>query len=189
MTPFAGILAAAALLAGQSPSISEVAVPPDCMSAVRASLGPGAVVLRYGHLSTTTASEALAVVKLASAPTHRECVPVSRAAVFRLEKSGWKIALDAAKEIRNTEGYIGLSYIDDAHVLYGYCLSTTDKRSDGVPAFSLYLSSLERDGTEGLPTEISWNQSVGRYQEVTANAGSRFKPELKNPPHIHSRTK
>jgi hypothetical protein len=42
-------------------------------------------------------------------------------------------------------------------------------------------SNLDHDG---IPIEIGWNATVGRYQEFSVDQEPEgFKPELKNPPH------
>ena len=144
-------------------------------------MGPSAVLLRCGQLSNTGTLEALAVISLKSIPNGNECTPASRIVILRQEKSGWKAALTAAKEVKNPEGYIGLDYIDDTYTFLGHCLHIADKRSDGSPAFTIFLTYLRnrRGETEGSSTEISWNSQAGRYQEFAGE----FLPEVKNLPH------
>ena len=107
---------------------------------------------------------------------------ISDLAILRLVGKTWKPVLRASKSITNDDGYIGIDY-DDSFRFHGYEVAFADKRGDGKPAFAMTLtyltSKLDRDG---IPVEIGWNPTVGRYPEFSANQEG-FKPELKNPPH------
>jgi len=169
-------------LMAQRPASSRVAVPQACLDAIKMALGPGASVLRYGALNTTSAPEVIAAVKLKSFPAHADCTPVSRMVILRLEKSGWKTILDASKQIKNSEGYVGIDYIDDSSSSPGYCLQMSDHRSDSAHVFTIFMSYLNKAGDiEGSSIEISWNSKLDRYQEFADVEG--FLPEVKNPPH------
>jgi hypothetical protein len=121
-------------------------------------------------------------------------IPVSKFVVLRqVSSSGWSIVLTADKNwIRNDAGYVGFeagSSIDDSYRITGYRVSFFDHNSDGVPGFTISLYYLTPSGdNDGLPMEVGWNPSVGRFQwfayEVEPHG---FRPEVKNPPHIRTR--
>jgi len=159
---------------------SEVAHQ-SCATAAIAALGPGAEVLRCGSWSGAGSPQALVVLKLGSVPSSKGCAPVSRVMILSSGPTGWRTVLEASKEIRNPVGYIGLDFIDDSYKFLGYCLATADRRSDGSPGFSLFLTYLRSlsGETEGTSFEIGWNARVKRYQEFDGE----FRPEVIDPPH------
>lgn len=156
-----------------------------CLSAAKARLGPRAVVVTCGQLGNPAATELLAAVKPSRATATGYCVPVSQFVVLRAENSGWTAVLERGREIRNSEGYIALDYIDDIADFAGYCLEILKTRSDGKPTFTIVLSYFnDRGDIEGSQTEISWDGNVRRYREFDAEG---FRPEIKNPPHIQAK--
>jgi hypothetical protein len=159
-----------------------------CVTAAREKLGPDAAVLRCGHLSDSGALETLAVVKLASIAGQGNCVAVSRLAVLRHDGTEWKAELEADQQIKNPEGYIGLSYIDDSYKVRGYCLTVTDRRTGSREPFSIALGYITKNGRfEGVPVYIGWNSKVGRYQEFAGNDDAAgFNSEVKHPRHVNT---
>jgi hypothetical protein len=161
----------------------------SCLDAARAALGPGAVVLRCGDLNSSGTPEAVAALVLK--PNRKRCTPASRVLILRFERAGWRKVFDAGEhfEIRNTEGYVGIDYIDDANVYRGYCVEISDRSGSELFSVGLaFIGSDDRVDEEGLPINVAWNSKVGRYQEIVSNdAPPKFAPELKNPPHINTR--
>jgi len=131
--------------------------------------------------------DSIAFVRLKQFSEDQNGIPVSRLVILQKVDSQWKTALDAARQIQNPAGYVGIDYIDDSQQYLGYRANFLDRRSDGKPAFLVQLSYLRTDGKpEGVPIEISWNPTAGRFQEFSVNQEPEgFKTELKNPPHIH----
>ncbi|MEW5980348.1 MAG: hypothetical protein AB1898_31560 [Acidobacteriota bacterium] len=158
------------------------------MKAARRLLGPKAEILRYGDISKNGKIEALAIAKLTADPGSGKDILISRAIILRREGSEWNVVLDAAEQIKNKEGYIGLDYIDESSGFYGYRLTLNDRRGDEQPAFTIYLTDLGPDGEpQGTAIEINWNPDVGRYQEFSyGDYPAVFKPELKNPRRLRS---
>jgi hypothetical protein len=159
----------------------------QCQEAARKALGPGAEIIKQGAFNTPSVQEAVAVVRgQIVPPTNTEGLAVSRLAILRRGPSGWRVVLTASKEIQNDAGYVGIDYIDDSMSSYGYRVLFPDQRDDGKRVFSVSLSYMRKDGSaDGIPLEISWDSSVGRYREFGMNSDPPgFKPEIKNPPHL-----
>jgi len=159
----------------------------ECLEVAQKMLGSDAQVARCGHLIGVSDVESIAFVRLKQFSEDPNGIPVSRLVILQKVDSQWKTALDVARQIQNSAGYVGIDYIDDSQQYSGYRANFLDQRSDNHPAFVLHLSYLRTDGkSEGVPIEISWNPAAGRFQEFSANQEPEgFKTELKNPPHIH----
>lgn len=114
----------------------------DCRSAAKSALGPDAEVGRCGHLVGGASLEAVAFIKLRRFADGRDGLPVSRLVILRRDNSHWSVALNIAKQIQNSSGYIGIDYIDDSLQYPGYRVAFLDRRADGKPAFVLKLSYL-----------------------------------------------
>lgn len=157
----------------------------ECVEAARGVLGECIEVLRCGNLNNTTVLETVAAIRKGPSHNGTNGVFVSQLVILRQEPSGWEKALTASRQISNSEGYIGIDYIDDSTSYWGYSVQFHDHRADGKAAFVLslrYMSS-ERD-TDEFPVDITWNEHAGRYQEFSMNYDPLgFKPELKNPSH------
>ena len=161
----------------------------ECRDAARNLLGNGAEIVKYGSFNNPNVQEAVAVVHTEHSPHRGGELDVSRLIILRHERTGWRVALTAGKEVNNEAGFIGIDYIDDSMSFWGYRVLFLDQRDDGKKAFALSLGYLSKDGnTEGIPLEISWDESVGRYREFDTNSDpAGFKRELKKPPHIMPR--
>lgn len=155
----------------------------NCLKTARKILGPTAELLKYGDLNKNGAVEALAAVRLRGRNTSIDGTLISRALILRHEGSSWAVVLDISNHVTNSQGFVGIEFIDDSP-FYGYALSVADARNNGTKAFTIYLVYLNKvRESEGAPMEISWNVKVGRYQEYAyGDDPPRFKPELKNPP-------
>jgi hypothetical protein len=146
-------------------------------------IGPTAELLRFGSFSKDAPLDCVAVNPLPGKASQGKSIRISRLIVLRHEESAWSLALDAAKEISNPKGYVGLDYIDDGYRFEGYEVDVTVRGSDEKPRFTLWFSFLAQGQTEGIPTEIGWNRANGRYQEFDYGNTQKFKAELTNPPH------
>ena len=95
----------------------------SCLDAAASTVGARAVVLRCGDLNASGTLEAVVAVPLK--PDRKDCVPVSRLLVLRRDPTGWKPAFEAGphSEIKNTEGYVGVDYIDDSDLYPSSLLS------------------------------------------------------------------
>jgi hypothetical protein len=95
------------------------------------------------------------------------------------------LTADKQNWIRNNVGYVGLEFIDDSADFIGYRVSFSGEGVRETPGFTIWLNYLSPTGhNEGVATRISWNPSVGRFQEYTENDEPvGFRPEVKSPPH------
>jgi hypothetical protein len=168
---------------------AETVVAQDCFDAVKKVLGTDGQVAKYGHLVGQKSVEVVAYTRIKKFKQNSEGVPISKLVVLQKNNSHWDVVLNVSKEIKNPFGYIGLDYIDDSQDYPGFRVSFSDHRSDGVRAFVILLFYIGTNGEiEGIPTEVSWNGMVARFQEFSVNeAPEGFKPELKNPPHIKNK--
>jgi hypothetical protein len=163
----------------------------SCLAAARAALGPGAVVLKCGHLIGPGDLEVAAAIPLRPFRADASGTAVSRLVILRKAAgtSRWVNEFTADKDwTRNPAGYVGVEYIDDSFKYTGYRVSFSGRRSDGAPGFTLFLFSLNPNGSnEGVPLEVGWNRSVKRFQEFSYEAEPvGFRAEIKNPPHIRT---
>lgn len=162
----------------------------SCREAAKKALGPEAEVLNCGHLTSTRALETVAVIRLKGFRTTTDGIPVSNLVILRQEESEWSVELTADKKwIRNGAGYVGIDFIDDSADFVGYRVSFSGEGSKETSGFTVGLFYLGPNGhNEGISTDISWNQRVGRFQEYSENKDpSGFQVENKNPPHIRRR--
>lgn len=128
--------------------------------------------------------QCLAVVPLGQSKTSNDSLPIRRGVMLEFRDGRWSKVLDISRNIRNGAGYIGIDYLDTG-TNYGYSLSLSDKRSDNVRQFTLFLTHLnDKRQIEGIPIEISWNAALGRYQEFAPNEldPPGYKLEIANPP-------
>ena len=156
----------------------------ECLDAAKKVLGERAEVLKCGTLNDPNVLETVAALRKKTSHGDAADIFVSQLVILRHEASGWNKALSASKQLKNTVGSIGTSYVDDAFQFWGYSVKFYNSRSDGEKEFviSLAYMSSERD-TEEVPIDISWDKSVGRYREFNLyNEPVGFKAELKNPP-------
>jgi hypothetical protein len=161
-----------------------------CAEAARNALGPRAEVLKCGQLTGTGVLEVVAAVLLKQFRTTADGIPVSKLMVLRQIQSRWVVELTADRNpIRNSVGYLGLDFIDDSDRYSRYRISFYDEGSHKIPGFTIALFYLSPRGeNEGVPVEISWNRSLGRFQEYTENHEPEgFQSENKNPQHIRKR--
>lgn len=175
---FTAILFLTCAVAGQ-----DLPARDSCASAAKRLLGPNAELVKYGQFAGANGMDGIAVVKIRR--TNDDRLLVTDLAILHWAGGGWKAVLRASKSITNDAGYIGIDYIDDEFRFYGYEAQFAGRRSDGKPGFALMLSYLTRTlNRDGIPIEIAWNPTTGRFQELSINEEPEgFKAELKNPPH------
>jgi hypothetical protein len=163
----------------------------NCKEAAIEALGPTATVLRCGHLTRVDSLEVIAVIQLRQFREARNAVAVSKLVILRKNTSQWETLLTADRQnwIRNNAGYIGVEFIDDSADFVGYRISFSDEGSGDISKFTIWFNYLSPKGqNEGIETGITWNPSVGRFQEFPENQEPEgFQPEIKNPKHIRTR--
>jgi hypothetical protein len=191
------LLALAALPTFSNPLLNTTTTPSeaefehemnDCLTAAKNTLGANADILRCGDLNDPNVLEAVAALRKNAPGNEKGRILVSRLVILRRERSSWLTALDVSREIKNTEGFIGIDYIDDYSPLWAYSVQFYESLPGGKKCFVISLAYItdERDTNE-VPVDISWDPSVGRYREFSLNfQPTGFKPELRNPPH-HTR--
>jgi hypothetical protein len=141
--------------------------------------------IRSGRLSGGAPEECVAVVVAKGFASLREGTAVLRLVILRDDRGRWPVVFEAGRQLRNSDGYVGLDYIDDAFDFRGYRLKLGDKGCDGAARFTLVFWYLTSEGADdGLSIEVGWNRATGRYQEFDCfSEAPVFKTELKNPPH------
>jgi len=162
----------------------------SCSDAAKKALGFEGEVVRCGYLTGADTLEAVAVLRLEQFRDRGDSIAVSKLVILRQNSPEWNVELTADRGwIRNSAGYVGIEFIDDSEQIFGYRASFSDRRSDDVAAYTIYLNFLSPTGhNEGTAIEISWNPSVARFQEFAYGEDPEgFKPEIKNPPHIRTR--
>jgi hypothetical protein len=174
----------------QSSSYSErksaVDAPPPTAALELATrvLGPESKVIRYGHLSAPDLDEVIVGIPASGSDG---ATLISRLAILRQQGSNWSSDLTVDKVIRNSQGFLGATSLDQVHPSSFYKLSFfTRGFEDGKTRFVIELAPYTADGKSAGPSVyISWNPLVGRYQQISLE-GYGFEPELHEP--LHSRT-
>jgi hypothetical protein len=153
-------------------------VPAPVLEVATRTLGSGATIIRYGHLSGPEQTEAVAVVP---GSTSDKAV-VSKLVVLRQLGSNWNADLTVDKVIRNTQGFVGAIAIDQVHRSDHYLVHVSNRIfEDGKNRFVIELTPSTADGKSSGPSVyISWNSIVGRYQQISLQ-GYGFEPELHEP--------
>jgi hypothetical protein len=149
-------------------------------AAVRA-IGSGAIVVRSGHLSSPDQNEAIAVVDGGSTSFETKRT-VSRLVVLRQNGSNWTAALTVDKVIRNPQGFLGVTSLDQLRRSDIYKVNFFKRTfDDGKDRFVIQLTPTNADGKAAAPSVyVSWNPLVGRYQQISLqNYG--FEPEIHEP--------
>jgi hypothetical protein len=154
----------------------------ECLKAARQVLGPSAKVLKCGELNQPGVLESIAAITVAPKSHAVREIFARDLVILRRSAGEWKTALRASRLIQNGAGYVGLEYIDDCSPFWGDALDFSDTRPNGKKAFTLSIQwrAFEND-TDPWPTDIAWDDAVGRYREIT---GDEFQTEVKNPPHL-----
>jgi hypothetical protein len=155
----------------------------SCSEAAKKALGANAEVLKCGQLTGPNALQAVAIVRLKQYRSDADGIPVAKLVVLRKDGPEWRLefAVDS-QSMRNGAGYIeDLSSI--AGTFVGFRAALWKHGSGPIDTgFTITLYFLSVSGEdEGTSVEISWNRSVGRFQEFSYDEDpSEFKPEIKN---------
>lgn len=153
-----------------------------CNDEARRVLGASARVLKVGDFLHLGTIQCIAVLPYTSHTAHE--LPVRDGFVVQKEGTAWRDLLRFKDNIRNQRGYVGIDFIDP-EPSFGFDVELADKRSDGTPGFTIYLTYLNpKLRSEGVPVQVSWNPKVSRFQEYAPNEldPPDFKPEIANPP-------
>ncbi len=140
-------------------------------------LGPGTTVLRSGHLSAPDQTEVIAGVPVSG----KENI-VSRCTVLRQTGKTWTPDLTVDKVIRNQQGFLGATALDQVKRSDLYKVELFNHLfDDGKNRFVIQLTPVSADGRPSAPSiHVSWNPIVGRYQQISMQ-GYGFEPELNDP--------
>jgi len=147
-------------------------------------------IIRSGDLIGDGAQEYVAIQRMKRQP--KQGLYVSRLVVLRSGRGGCTVVLEAGKTgPRNRVGYVGIDYIDDRDVFYGYDFEFgSDHREPGPESrykcvlFLTWLNAQYEPEGEGLI--IGWNEKVKRFQEID-ESWEFFKTELQHPPHRNTK--
>ncbi len=149
--------------------------PPEVRALVARSLGDGAEILRYGHLSTPDSLEVIGAIPATGIPHPSSAVEVSRLALLRQEGNKWVSALSVSNGIRNNDGAI----TEPKEKSPVYQVTFFQHRfDDGRQRWILQFTPINKTGDpSGLPIHVSWNEMLGRYQRISVE-GYGFQPEF-----------
>lgn len=149
--------------------------PPEIRALVTRTLGNGAEILRYGHLSTPDSQEAIGAILATGIPKSPDGIAVSHLALFRQDGAQWIEALSVDKGIRNEDGTI--TPPRETSGLYRVAFFE-HRFDDGRQRWVLQFTPINQGGeSTGHPIHISWNEILGRYQQISLE-GYGFQPEF-----------
>lgn len=165
----------AILATAQSTPAVALDPPSEIQALVTKTLGKGAEILRYGHLSTPDSLEAIGAIPVAGIPSSADSVAVSRLALLRQEGDQWTTALTVSDGIRNNDGAITAPSEKSALYRVAFFQHRFD---DGRQRWILQFTPINQAGERtGHPIDISWNEMLGRYQQISLE-GYGFQPEF-----------
>jgi hypothetical protein len=176
------VLLPAFSIAQSRPTTDPMSVPRAVIEAATNILGPGATILQFGHLSAPDQNEAVAAVTASAESNPSGAVTVSKLVILRDKNSGWTPDLKVDKVIRNSQGFLGATSIDQLRPSALYKVSLfTHQFDDGKNRFVIQLTPADADGRPtGASVYVSWNPLVGRYQQISLQ-GYGFDPEIHEP--------
>lgn len=159
-----------------APAAADVAdAPPQVRALIARTLGNGAEILRYGHLSTPDSLEVIGAVPVAEIPNSPEGFAVSRLVLLRQDGTQWNDALSVDKGIRNNDGNITRPRETSARYRVAFFEHHFD---DGRQRWILQFTPTNAEGeSTGRPVHVSWNEILGRYQQISLE-GYGFQPEF-----------
>ena len=173
------LIAVVAIAPGQSkpaadPSPASAAV----LDAATRVAGPGAKIIRFGHLSSPDLDEA--IVAIPATATQGQLV--TKLVVLRQVGSNWTPDLTVDKVVRNPQGYLGAVTLDQVRRSDLYKVELFNHLfEDGKSRFVIQVTPVAADGRPAAPSVyVSWNSIVGRYQQISMQ-GYGFEPELHEP--------
>ena len=158
------------------PASAPVSDPPaEVRALITRTLGSGAEILGYGHLSTPDSVEVIGAVPIAGIPASPEGVAVSRLALLIQQGTQWIDALAVDKGIRNNDGSITAAREKSALYRVAFFKHRFD---DGRQRWIMQVTPINQAGERtGHPIHISWNEMLGRYQQISME-GYGFQPEF-----------
>ena len=149
--------------------------PPEIQALVAKTLGSGAEILRYGHLSTPDSLEVVGAVPATGIPKSPEGIAVSRLTLLRQEGNQWTNALSVSNGIRNNDGAITAR--SEKSALYRVTFFE-HRFDDGRQRWLMQFIPINQAGDRtGRPVCVSWNEILGRYQQISLE-GYGFQPEF-----------
>jgi hypothetical protein len=150
------------------------------LDAVTRFVGPGAKIIRFGHLSAPDLDEA--VVAAVSSTSASDSLLATKLVVLRRVGSKWTPDLTVDKVVRNPQGFLGASALDQVRRSDLYKVELFNHQfEDGRNRFVIQLTPVGADGRPSAPSiYVSWNSIVGRYQQISMQ-GYGFEPELHEP--------
>ena len=153
----------------------------ECLKAAQRVLGPRARLLKCGELNQTGILESIAAIPVKPKSHVVQGIFATDLIILRGSHGDWKTALRASRLIQNDAGYIGIDYIDECSPFWADHIEFWSQRPDGHAGLvvSIQWRGFEND-TDPMPTDISWDNAIGRYREITADG---FQSEVKKPPH------
>jgi hypothetical protein len=152
--------------------------PEEVRALITGALGDGAQVLRYGHLSAPDTIEAIGAVTDTGIPESPDGIAVSRLVLMRQQGTQWVPALSVDKLIRNDAGTLAASSGSASSSALYRVAFFQHRFEDGRQRWVIQLTPINRAGERiGPPVHVSWNELVGRYQEISLQ-GYGFQPEV-----------
>lgn len=176
------LLSASAITCAQSKLVAEPAPPAAVLDAATRVAGPGARIIRYGHLSAPDLDEAIVAVPATASTSSHDGLLATKLVVLRQVSSNWTPDLTVDKIVRNPQGFLGATALDQLRRsdIYEVVLSS-HTFDDGKNRFVIQLTPVTADGRQSAPSiHVSWNSIVGRYQQISMQ-GYGFEPELHEP--------
>jgi hypothetical protein len=164
----------------QSKPSADLAPPAALLDAAIRIAGPGAKIIRFGHLSAPELDEAIVAVPSSTSP--REGEFVTKLVVLRHVGSNWNADLTVDKAIRNPQGFLGAASLDQVRRSDLYKVELFNHLfDDGKNRFVIELTPVTTDGLPSAPSVyVSWNPIIERYQQISMR-GYGFEPELHEP--------
>ena len=174
------LLSASAIASAQSKPSADPAPSAALLDAASRVAGPGAKIIRFGHLSAPDLDEAI-VAAVSSTPS-RDGLLVTKLVVLRQVGSTWTPDLTVDKVIRNPQGFLGATALDQLRRSDLYKVELFNRLfDDGKNRFVIQLIPVTADGRPFAPSiYVSWNFVIGRYQQISMQ-GYGFEPELHEP--------
>jgi hypothetical protein len=147
-------------------------------------LGNYAEIVKYGELNRPGLTEAVAVIKRGP-ESEREGLLVSDLAILQFRGAAWKVALSTDRYgAKNSTGYVGVDFLSDSMARRSFHLKFLD-RALGRTRFTLMLSFEGKSAARHRCPSSSRGIPVARY-EALDERGSKFLPEVANPPELSS---
>jgi hypothetical protein len=174
------LLSASAIASAQSKPSADPSPSAALLDAATRVAGSGAKIIRFGHLSAPDLEEA--VVAVVSSTSSRDGLLVTKLVVLRQVGSSWSPDLTVDKVIRNPQGFLGATALDQLRRSDLYKVELFNHLfDDGKNRFVIQLTPVTAEGRPSAPSiYVSWNFVIARYQQISLQ-GYGFEPELHEP--------